>query len=309
MSGFFQNGSAEDQGYIITRDLEHARSYREYVESLWEEFKPLADRHFLSDAKAHFLERFWEMYLVKALNVAGWSPHTTGEKGPDFVINHSGKEIFVEATAPSAGEGDDAVPEMKLRTVRAVPEKEIILRLRSAISSKLAAWKRWLSQKIVSNGDTFVIAINGRRIRDGLGDSEPPFIVRAVFPIGPLVAVWDKSEHEVVETYYDYRDSLTKKSGANVETDIFLSSAFSDVSAVVYSFVNAANYSQIEGQDFRLVHNPKATNPLPKGFSKIGREYWLSDNEVVNYNWNERSEPNKSLELTEEGRATSDRPE
>jgi hypothetical protein len=288
MSTFFQNGPAEDQSYINIRDLEHARPYRNYVESLWEAFEPLADRHFLSDAKAHFLERFWEMYLAKALNLAGWSPQTPGNKGPDFLVSCSEKKIFLEATAPGIGEGDDSVPEMKLRAVQAVPEKEILLHLRSAISSKLDSWKKWCSQGLVDSGDTFVIAINGRRIRAGLGDSEPPFIVRAVFPIGPLSAVWDKSKYEIVETYYDYRDTLNKKSGAKVETDIFLSSEFRDVSAVVYSFVDAANHPQIEGQDFRLVHNPSAKNPLPRGFFKLGREYWLKGNEVVSQNWNER---------------------
>ena len=292
MSKFFQNGPAEDQSYINIRDLEHARPYRNYVESLWEAFEPLADRHFLSDAKAHFLERFWEMYLAQALKVSGWSPQAPGNKGPDFLVSCSEKKIFLEATAPGIGEGDDAVPEMKLRAVQAVPEKEILLRLRSAISSKLDAWKKWRSQKLVYSGDTFVIAINGRRIRAGLGDSEPPFIVRAVFPIGALTAVWDKSKHEIVDTYYDYRNTLNKRSGAKIETDIFLSSEFSDVSAVVYSFIDAANHPQIEGQDFRLVHNPSAKTPLPRGFFKLGREYWLEGNEVVNLNWNERSQAN-----------------
>lgn len=287
MSNFFQNGPAGDQSYIDIRDLEHARPYRDYVESLWQAFEPLADHHFLSDAKAHFLQRFWEMYFAKALMVAGWSPKTPGNKGPDFLISCSKKKIFLEATAPSTGMGDDAVPEMKLRAVQAVPEKEILLRLRSAISSKLDAWKKWCSQNIVDSVDTFVIAVNGRRIRAGLGDSEPPFIVRAVFPIGPLTAVWDRSKHEIVETYYEYRDSLNKKSGSKVETDIFLSSEFSDVSAVVYSFVDPANHPQVEGQDFRLVHNPSAKNPLQRGFFKLGREYWLKGNEVVNQNWNE----------------------
>jgi hypothetical protein len=184
---------------------------------------------------------------------------------------------------------------MKLRAVKAVPEKEILLRLRSAISSKLDAWGKWRSQKIVGSHDIFIIAINGRRMRAGLGDSEPPFIVRAVFPIGPLTAIWDKSKHEIVETYYDHRDSLNKKSGAKVETDIFLSSEFSDVSAIVYSFVDAANHPQMEGQDFRLVHNPSAKNPLPRGFFKLGREYWLMGKEIVNQNWNEKSHPNNRV--------------
>jgi len=239
------------------------------------------------------------MYLAKALDLAGLSPKTLGSSGPDFYIETPERRIFFEATVPGPGEGPDAVPELiplNLQSVPKmdpVPEQEILLRLRSAIGTKLGSWGKWHQQGQVGDQDAFVIAVNGRRTRPAPCDSEPPFILRAVFPIGPLVVGWDTSSHEVVDTHYEYRDKVTKKSGVEISTAIFLSRDFADVSAVISSFVDMANYPKIEGEDFRLVHNPNARCPLPQGLFARGREYWVEGDQLVSKCWNdEAKQPN-----------------
>lgn len=299
MTRFFQPGPAPDPAYVNTRDLQCAKGHREYVEALWACFEPLADAHFRSDAKVHFLARFWEMYLAKALELAGLSPKTPGNFGPDFYIDTPERRIFFEATAPGPGAGPDAVPELiplNLQSVpkmEPVPEAEILLRLRSAISAKLALWRKWREQGRVGDQDAFVVAVNGRRTRPAPCDSEPPFILRAVFPIGPLVVGWDTSSDEVVDSHYTYCDKVTKTSGAEISTAIFLSPDFADVSAVISSFVDMANYPSIEGDDFRLVHNPNAKCPLPLGLLARGREYWVEGDQLLCKCWNdEEKQPN-----------------
>lgn len=212
-------------------------------------------------------------------------PRKSGELGPDFLVKAHGLRIWIEATAPGPGEGNDAVPELQFGVAQQVPEKEILLRLRSAISNKLSAWKEWLKQDIVKDHDAFVIAINGRRMRPGIGDSEPPYIAKAVFPIGPLVVVWDKNTDGIVDSYYDTRVTLNKKSGAEVRTDIFLTKEYREVSAVIYCFADMVNRPANEGDEFRLVHNPMASRPIPKGFLARGREYWIEDSELVTKTW------------------------
>ena len=287
MTSFFQPGPAPDPAYVNTRDLQRGQTHREYVERLWAWFEPLSDRHFLSDAKAHFLERFWEMYLAKALDSAGLSPKKSGNSGPDFYIHTPERRIFFEATAPGPGEGLDTVPELiplnlqSVPEIDPVPEEKILLRLRSAIRDKLKKWGEWRARGRIGDQDGFVIAINGRQTRPAPYDSEPPFILRAVLPIGPLMVGWDTSSHEVVDTHYKYRDMVTKMSGEEIRTDIFLSPDFADVSAVISSFLDTANYPKIEGEDFRLVHNPKAKCPFPRHLFARGREYWVEGDQLV----------------------------
>lgn len=299
MTAFFQPGPAPDSAYVSTRDLPRAKRHREYVEALWACFKPLSDVHFLSDARSHFLERFWEMYLAKALESAGLSPKKPGNVGPDFYIDAPGGRVFFEATAPGPGEGPDAVPELiplnlqPVPKMEPVPEAEILLRLRSAISEKLDRWRKWHEQGCVGGQDAFVVAVNGRHTRPAPCDSEPPLILKAVFPIGQLVIGWDACSGEVVVSRYSYRDKVTKKSGADVSTAIFLSPDFADISAVISSFVDMANYPNIEGEDFRLVHNPHAKCPLPHGLFARGREYWVEENQLVCKCWNDEGrQPN-----------------
>ena len=103
---------------------------------------------------------------------------------------------------------------------------------------------------------------------------------------------WDTSGHAVVDTHYEYRDKVMKKSGEEISTAIFLSPDFADVSAVISSFVDMANYPTIEGEDFRLVHNPKAKCPLPMGLFARGQEYWVEGDQLVSKCWNEEEQPN-----------------
>jgi len=61
--GFFIQGGGSDLGYLNVRDSTHHEDTRQFVDSLWAKYQPLADLHFQEDAKNHFLERFWEMYV------------------------------------------------------------------------------------------------------------------------------------------------------------------------------------------------------------------------------------------------------
>ena len=62
-SPFFLPGDDCCPAYRNVRDLPRCQPYRDFVEDLWERYQPSQDRHFLNDARQHFLQRFWEMYL------------------------------------------------------------------------------------------------------------------------------------------------------------------------------------------------------------------------------------------------------
>ena len=87
---FFMEGPGGDLGYRNIRDKPRAVQYKQFVEELWTRFYPLADPHFREDARHHFLQRFWEMYLAVTLLEQGFDLHRHGNEGPEFYINSRG---------------------------------------------------------------------------------------------------------------------------------------------------------------------------------------------------------------------------
>lgn len=78
----------------------------------------------------------------------------------------------------------------------------------------------------------------------------------------------------VTGRYVEYRDRVKKALGAEVETDLFLNSESSHISAVLFGESDWVNPSDPPGADFKLVHNSTATAPLPDGWLPAGDEYW-----------------------------------
>lgn len=137
-SSFFLNATECDPGYKNVRDGSNPilRDAKKYVESLWKAYKTYADNNFQSDAVNHFQERFWEMYLGVTFIKHGFTIERGGNTGPEFFISNMPRKIWIEAIAPSAGDGPDAVPERKIGIAGVSPVNEFILRLRHAIEEK-----------------------------------------------------------------------------------------------------------------------------------------------------------------------------
>lgn len=283
---FFLPGAAPDEGYRNVRDLDNLKHLRDFVEGLWAECQHLADRHFRQDAKAHFQERFWEMYLAVALLQRGYEVQPAGDNSPDLRVMDGDNPIYVEATAPGPGDGPDAVPESPLGVASRVPEDQIILRLRAAIEAKLKQHERWLSQGVIDGSSPYIVAVNGRRVRQALVEGTLPFIVKAVFPFGDYSVVLDLNADEITDGFHAHRDTIRKTSGSAVKTDLFESDAYNPISAVLYANCDCANHADNFGDEFTLVHNPRARNPLRHGFFPFGREYTSDDEFLHRKDWN-----------------------
>lgn len=283
---FFQPDVDVEDVYAALRDREDLRAEKEYIERLWDWYRPLADSHFTSDAKKHFYERFWEMYCAKGFSNASLGLTAVNGKGPDFFAELSGLRICVEANVPGPGSSADSVPDITPGIAQDSPEREIILRLRSGLEDKLKQWKTWRKSGTVTEVDAFIVAFNSRRMHIALPNFSMPYIVKTVFPLGGLTTVWDTNDKEG-DSFYAERSTLSKASGSEVRTDVFLSQEYAEVSAVLYSRVDCFNKPEREGQDFILVHNPLATVKVPRGFLRFGGEYWVSDEgELCHRGWN-----------------------
>lgn len=286
MSNFFLNSQECDSKYTDLKDKPHLIEYKKFVESLWGIYEPYAVRNFQSDACRHFQSHFWEMYLGVTFIKHGFIINRGGEKGPEFYIEtNAGRKIWIEAIAPGPGEGDDAVPPLKTGpeiVVADVPVNEFILRLRHGIYEKKKKYDEYIDDGIVGPDDICIIGINTKNFARIPCDSELPRIVQAVYPFGNRVVELDRNTWKIIETRYEYRGSIQKKSGEAVSTSVFLDPAYYRISAVIYSHVDCMNRPETFGADFVLVHNAvaKNKNKLERGMFKFGTEYWKEEDNL-----------------------------
>lgn len=106
----------------------------EKIEELWLKFKPYADKGFEQLFRGDLVSRFWEMYLGALLIQEKKELRKKNDYGPNIcVIENDGGKIWLEASAPDKGEGNDKVEKKK---VCWIPEENIILRILSTIKDK-----------------------------------------------------------------------------------------------------------------------------------------------------------------------------
>ena len=212
----------------------------------------------------------------------------SSDAGPDVcLINKSDYEaVWLEAIAPNEGTGNDRVPVPKIKqgkvSVNRVPGEKIILRFRSAIFDKHQKYLDYVQNGAVKCGDSFVIALNGRRVPYSYLETEIPYVIQAVLPLGNETWTIDFKKNEMVDQRFEYRPAIVKTTGASISTRIFLDEEYSGISGILYSNSDLFNHPTSIGQDFLFVHNPKAQNPLRRGWLSFGTEYWVENNLLRN---------------------------
>lgn len=280
---------ATDKEYINIRDKYRFSGAKSFIEDLWRIYQPYADINFRTAIASQFHQHFWEMYLCCSLLKLGFniSPSSGKRGGPDICIKYNSNNIWVEAVTATGGAGIDAMSEIDINepiSAFYVPEDRIILRLTNAIETKFKKYLKYLSDGIIRISDPYIIAINGRGIPLAyLTDDDHEYILKTVFPIGEYCAIVDIETLEIKKAGFQYRQSIKKVCGAPVSTDIFLDNKYDGISALLFSWVNPVNKPLNLGDDFILIHNPLAKNPLSLGYIKIGTEFWIKDNELKRF--------------------------
>ncbi len=112
--------------------------------------------------------------------------------------------------------------------------------------------------------------VNGDRSLGGMlpyrcGELPIPFIVRAVLGVGHIVLVFDRATMKPKDRGVEYCAELKKVRGKEVKTDLFVNDEYSHVSAVRYRPSCWVDHPTTPGSEFVVVHNTRATNPLPDG--------------------------------------------
>jgi hypothetical protein len=261
---FFIDGPCEDPAYLNTRDHPRGVESKYFVEELWRRFYHLADPHFREDARTHFHQRFWEMYLAVTLLEHDFDLKRQGSEGPEFYAVLENKRLWFEAIAPGPGDGPDQVPPLRYDgQFHEFPTERVLLRFTNALDEKRRRYFSALSKGIIAEDDQYVLAINSRGIRhDTPYEKTMPLFIQACLPIGQLVVPFNVTTKEWEEAFYQRRPAITKLSGNSVSTGTFLDEAAKFCSVVLHSGVDCANYPSRLGGDFALLHNPSAQCPL-----------------------------------------------
>ncbi len=271
-----------DPAYRNIRDGMHSPLVegRAFTESLWKQYAPMADSHFRKDARAHFIERFWEMYLgIAFLEREVMVVPGTGA-GPEFSFIETGRRYWVEAVAPGPGTGADQVSSTTQGVPYTVPTEKILLRYTSAINDKHDCYHKALRAGIISPDDGYVLAINSRKIPHAPYGNTLPYFIQALLPFGHLTVVLNRSTGALEDRFYQARDSVLKNNNSAVSTKLFLDPKFSFISAVLDSAVDCVNRPERMGDDFSVLYNPMASQPLESATFAWCDQYFYQDGEL-----------------------------
>lgn len=288
MRDFFDISSSRDWIYAAARDDPGAAAY---ARDLFATSEPFLDDDRPEAAANDFHPVWWEMYLAAALLKLG-VPLTPRERkrhrrgGPDLQVDPT--PIWVEAIAVSRGSGADAVPEIDFSLATQtmfVPDERLLLRISHAIETKCKKYLAYRKTGHVKEGEPFVVAVNGGFIPNARFDTEVPRIARVVFGIGELTVHVDRETLQVVREDFPPMLSVKKVNQEDVPLAFFARPEYAFLSAVIWGGRDPFNTPDVLGRDLTLVHNPKATAPLPRGWIREGSEYWVDNGQLQKRVW------------------------
>ena len=291
MNDFFIDETNEVcQLYTILRDNSEKIDCRNFTNKLWKQTSDYVGKDLRYNSKSQFHQSFWEMYLIATLLEKGFPVvkrqyKRFQSKGPDVQVAGS-PVVWFEAIAVEAGSGRDAVRDLDIESKIArnllQDMDKILLRLIAGIYKKNEKYNTYRKDSVVKKDEPFIIALNAAlvpsiQILDLLN---LPCIVKSVFSVGNEVEVFNVGKRTVVDRYNEYQDRVVKVNGTPMPTNFFEDQISKGISAILYSTANVSAYRKL-GCDFKLIHNPKAINPIPRGFLNFGSEYWRENDQLI----------------------------
>lgn len=275
-----------DPAYITQAAGVPRKRIKEWLNELWKQYEPYADKDFAEKIKKEFSQRTWEMYLTCALLNRGFTlkkEKVEKTKGPDICLIVGDKNIWVEAVTADVGEGKDKVEihyDNDIQNIRVYdyPEEQTLLRLRNSLDVKFKKHKEYLGRGLKEN-EPYIIAVNAGRLlalNPGV-----PLILKCLFSVGFLTIPIQDANPQT--PFWSRREELKKKSGGSVSMGFFENSEHSGVSAVMYCADNILNSPQDKntmGENFVFALNPLATNPIEERLFDFG-QVWKKNNSGI----------------------------
>lgn len=225
-----------------------------------------------------YWQQLSEVLLGYQLGEAGIT-FTHQAVGPDFLIEHEGRRIWVEVITPTpTGIPANWLAPAEINSVRDFPHEQILLRWTAAIKQKAEVLlgqpgqhAGYLAGGIVGADDCYVIAVNARLLRgyggtftELTGISRWPFAVEATLAIGPLQVRINRDTLDSSEPEHQQRYVIHKPVGQPVPADTFLDERFAPISAIWAADIDEMTLLD-RPASMVVVHNPRATHPSRSG--------------------------------------------
>lgn len=247
---------------------------REILEKMYGCCSDILDRKFKSQIKKDFPASFAELYVATTFRCRyKCKVEHKGDVGPDFYLPD--KNMHCEVTTITNGEkGLNAIPDPVDGEVYQTPERQIILRLTSAIRAKFHKIRQYIHDGLIGESEPVIVIVSANGIFERIplyADGDFPPVVKALFPVGNPVFWIGENSGIVGRVDYPCREGVSKetKDGVKeIETNYFLNDEWSFISAVVYSFADVLaceDFSTL-GNYFMVVHNPLAISSIDLDF-------------------------------------------
>jgi hypothetical protein len=211
------------------------------------------DNDFIDEAGRHFNQMTWQMRLTCLLLEQGFETEKAPSDGPDILIIHESKKVWVECVCPDVGTGPDKVVGPKYGQVWSVPDKGITLRVSSSIHSKMnEQFKNWKKKGIVDKNDYFIIALNSCNIPGSDLKDMYSHMDRVLYGVGDLALSIPHDKTKPVTSHWTRQSEIAKRSGSKVPMAIFEQEDNRDLSAVIYSSTSPFHNHDLIGNDLRI---------------------------------------------------------
>lgn len=260
---------------------------RAYYTDVWRDFERagLSGDEFVSGltgtSTTQFRQRVWEMLLARHLLACGHQVTSRPKGEPDFRFEVNGQVVWIEAISPTPG--PDLPPDWTAFDpanpgpwVGNVPNREMLLRWTGAFNTKAEKCKEYRRRGVVRRNDGFVIAIDGSQLSkspDTHGVSQMPFVVEAVFPIGPIAVGIDPDTGKLGPAFRTVEVIVENRNKSPVYKERFFRPEFAGVSAVLGSCPSPHAPPMLPVQ---IAYNPLAQAPVAPGHLGSYAEEWCA---------------------------------
>lgn len=258
-----------------------------HVEELYSVTSHLLDAKFSEQIKHDFTACYSEMYFAAALmERSSFEITHPSDEGADFFVKNLNCWLEVVAATNGVEGNPNTIPKQKMNVVQSYPEKQVILRLSNAFYTKANKLRNDIKKGLICKDQPIILCISGGGLIENIpmhAEGGYPVITKAVLPVGDMMFWLNRETHKLVSNEYKYREGVNKNTTngeSMISTDFFLNEEYNHISAVIYSWANAANPINRDrwGCDFYTVHNPSAINKLPSGIIRCGTEYPVTMN-------------------------------
>ena len=224
----------------------------------------------------NFIPRLNELYFIEALLNNNMKLKHKGNDGLDIWIEDiKGWGEFVAATDASAVEKS-----RNLEEFFSPSEDYHLSRLTNVIVTKIGKAKRDIKKGLLKENEPIILFVSSGGLWDHFLLTPKGVIssyLRTVFPLGEPV-LYVNPMTKTSEMRRDYKLGISKES-ISISNDFFLKEENAHISAIVFSYQTILQHYFCpdvkfeSGDDFVIIHNPLAKNPIPAGILKCHHEY------------------------------------